>query len=151
MSNTNLYTDVDWTFMSEAYDICDSNAELETLREEEERLENSDVDDDVWDEFLERELEEPGRRTCNQPVVRSLSPDTDEEGISEAVRRVFSAHPALLTVVRKTQDGWRQHPAYQNNAGIRAVEVAEEEAGAEAAEEEDAAEAAEADAQTAEE
>ena len=23
MSNTNLYTDVDWTFMSEAYDICD--------------------------------------------------------------------------------------------------------------------------------
>lgn len=76
--------------------------------------------------FLERELEEPGRRTCNQPVVLSLSPDTDEEGISEAVRRVFSAHPALLTVVRKTQDGWRQHPAYQNNAGIRAVEVAEE-------------------------
>ena len=39
------------------YKLIGLNAELETLREEEERLENSDVDDDVWDEFLERELE----------------------------------------------------------------------------------------------
>lgn len=76
--------------------------------------------------FLEYELENPGRKICNQPVMLSFTPDTDEERLAEAVQQVFSAHPALLTVVLKTQDGWRQRPAQENNTKLRAVQVSEE-------------------------
>ena len=75
--------------------------------------------------FLERELKNTGRRICNQPVMLSFLPDMDDERLSGAVQEVFSAHPALLTVVRKTPDGWRQHIAVENNQRIHAVQIPE--------------------------
>lgn len=77
--------------------------------------------------FLEHELENTGMRICNQPVMLSFLPDTDEERLSGAVQQVFFAHPALLTVVRKTPDGWRQHIVAENNQRIHAVKIPEEE------------------------
>lgn len=77
--------------------------------------------------FLERELELPGGRICNQPLLLSFSPDIDEVRLSEAVRQVFSAHPALLTVVRKKGGNYLQQMIPDNNAKPAVETVSEKE------------------------
>lgn len=76
--------------------------------------------------FLEYDLANPGRKICNQPVMLSLLSDTEEERLSRAVEQVFSAHPALLTVIDKKQGGWRQYPAEENNTRLQGMEISDQ-------------------------
>ena len=76
--------------------------------------------------FLEHDLANPGRRIYNQPVMLSFLPDTEEERLAGAVRQVILAHPALLTVIQNTPDGWRQQIAAENTTRLLAKQIAEE-------------------------
>ena len=75
--------------------------------------------------FLEHDLANPGRRIYNQPVMLSFLPDTEEERLSEAVRQAVSSHPALLTVIRNTPDGWRQQIAEEKKTRLLADQIPE--------------------------
>ncbi|MBQ9505441.1 MAG: AMP-binding protein [Lachnospiraceae bacterium] len=77
--------------------------------------------------FIRREVERPGKSLFNQPLLLSFSPDIDENKLAEAVRRVFSSHPALLTVIRKEGENWIQRIVLENNTEFTAQPISEEE------------------------
>ena len=77
--------------------------------------------------FLDQELELPGRRIYNQPLILRFSPDTDEVRLSEAVYSAFAAHPALLTVIKLKDGVWRQQIVPENNKKLKARQLSEEE------------------------
>ncbi len=76
--------------------------------------------------FLEQELKMPWQIIYNLPVMLSFFPDTDEKLLEEAVRAAVSAHPALLTVIEETEEGWRQRYAPELNTAIPVDAVPED-------------------------
>ncbi len=77
--------------------------------------------------FLEQEIAMPGRVIYNLPIVLEFAPDTDEARLQDAMREVFLSHPALLTVIEKTKDGWRQQYRPENNVDVTVEAASEEE------------------------
>lgn len=58
--------------------------------------------------FLEQELTIPGRVIYNLPVMLNFDKNLDEVRLYDAVKHVWAAHPALHTVIEKTENGWEQ-------------------------------------------
>ncbi len=77
--------------------------------------------------FLEQEISMPGRVIYNLPIMLVFAPDTDEVRLAEAVRDVCASHPALLTVIEKTEEGWRQLYRPENNVAVPVETASEEE------------------------
>ncbi|MBO6150226.1 MAG: AMP-binding protein [Clostridium sp.] len=77
--------------------------------------------------FLQKELAMPGSMIYHLPLMLSFRPDTDILRLKNAVADSFAAHPALLTGIRRSENGWvqRHHPEY--NAPVTPEMVTEEE------------------------
>ena len=77
--------------------------------------------------FLETELRLSGQRIWHLPLILSFSPDIEEKKLEQAVLNAFAAHPSLLFVLRKTQEGFGQQYCPQNNTALSREEISEEE------------------------
>lgn len=70
--------------------------------------------------YLERSLQAGDRMIFHLPLILEFDKNTDEKKLGEAVVKAFEAHPALLTVIKKTEDGWRQFFRPENNTDLEA-------------------------------
>ena len=77
--------------------------------------------------FLDQQIKIPDRMIYNLPVLLSFNPDVDEKQLEKAVVTAFAAHPALLTVIKETPDGWRQVYFPENNITPETDKASEEE------------------------
>ena len=58
--------------------------------------------------YIRQEMDRPGQLLYNMPVVLKFKPDIDPERLKKAVKDAFAAHPALLSKLRHTSEGWKQ-------------------------------------------
>ena len=76
--------------------------------------------------FLDQKRKIPDRIIYNMPAFLYFTPETDEEKLKKTVLSVFCSHPALLTVIKETKEGWKQKYCPENNVSLEVEEVSEE-------------------------
>lgn len=75
--------------------------------------------------FLEQRNVSPEETTYYLSVALSLDPGMEDAKLEEALLRAFAAHPALLTVIRETEEGWRQQYCPRNNTPVKTEKITE--------------------------
>lgn len=77
--------------------------------------------------YMEQQVQMPDRIMYNLSAFLRFAADVDAVKLESAIRTAFAAHPSMLMVIRKTEDGWKQQYLPANNLRMDVEEVTEDE------------------------